>query len=98
MIQENTDPRILTKAPSAFAYSAVKHLGCRLYHFRNNRQAELLKSFARKAKSFKSLDPLVKPLVAEVELLDENCHDRKLIINSPVEIDTCFHFCTYQNE
>lgn len=85
---KKAEPRILTKAASAYENSAVRRLGYLLERFGHNRQAESLKSFAKKAKSFKALDPAVKPLVAELALLDEKNHDWKLIINVPVEIDT----------
>ncbi|MEK0424897.1 MAG: hypothetical protein RJB11_988 [Planctomycetota bacterium] len=85
---KKADPRILTKAANAYENSAVRRLGYLLERFGHHRQAESLKSFAKKAKSFKALDPAVKPLVAELALLDERNHDWKLIINVPVEIDT----------
>jgi hypothetical protein len=42
---------------------------------------------ARKAKSFKELDPSSKPLVAELAAAEEKNPAWKLIVNVPVEID-----------
>ncbi|QVL33827.1 type IV toxin-antitoxin system AbiEi family antitoxin domain-containing protein [Telmatocola sphagniphila] len=84
---KNANPRILAKAASAYENSAVRRLGYFLERFGHNRQAESLKDFAKKAKSFKALDPAVKPLVAELGLLDEKNPDWMLIINVPVELE-----------
>lgn len=81
------NPRILAKAASAYENSAVRRLGYLLEHFGHNRQAQALKFFAMKAKSFKALDPAVKSLVPELGVLDEKNQDWKLIINVPIEIE-----------
>ena len=40
-----------------------------------------------KAKSFKALDPSVKPIVPELAEIKERNKDWKILINVPVEID-----------
>jgi predicted transcriptional regulator of viral defense system len=81
------DPRILTKAASAYEDSAVRRLGYLLERFGHFRQADSLRPLAKKAKSFKALDPTVKPIVAELAELEQRNPDWKLVINVPVEID-----------
>jgi predicted transcriptional regulator of viral defense system len=84
---KQADPRILAKAADAYENSAVRRLGYLLERFGHSRQAESLKIYADKAKSFKALDPSVKPIVAELAILEEKNPDWKLIINVPLEID-----------
>jgi predicted transcriptional regulator of viral defense system len=81
------NPRFLAKAASAYESSAVRRLGYLLEHFGHNLQAQALKFFAMKAKSFKALDLAVKPMVPELGVLDEKNQDWKLIINVPIEIE-----------
>lgn len=82
------EPRILAKAASAYENSAVRRLGYLLERFGHVRQAESLRRFAKRAKSFKALDPSSKPIVAELAAIEETNSVWKLIINVPVEIDT----------
>jgi predicted transcriptional regulator of viral defense system len=84
---KKADPRLLAKAACAYENSAVRRLGYLLERFDHLRQADSLRSFADKAKSFKALDPAVTPIVAELAALDEKNPAWKLIINVPVEID-----------
>jgi len=84
---KKADPRILVKAASAYENSTVRRLGYLLERFGHVRQANSLRPFAEKAKSFKALDPAVKPIVAELRELEEKNQDWKLVINVPVEID-----------
>jgi hypothetical protein len=84
---KKADPRILGKAASAYENSAVRRLGYLLERFGHIRQADALRPFAKKAKSFKALDPAVKPIVAELAALEEKSPGWKLVINVPVEID-----------
>jgi len=84
---KKADPRILAKAASAYENSAVRRLGYLLERFGHIRQAGSLRPFAEKAKSFKALDPAVKPIVAELAALEEKNPAWKLVINVPVEID-----------
>jgi predicted transcriptional regulator of viral defense system len=80
-------PRILAKAASAYENSAVRRLGYLLERFGHIRQADSLRPFADKAKSFKALDLSSKPIIAELAALEERDPTWKLVINVPVEID-----------
>lgn len=84
---KKADPRILAKAAGAYENSAVRRLGYLLERFGHVRQADSLRRFAEKAKSFKALDPSSKPIVPELAALEERNAAWKLIINVPVEID-----------
>ncbi len=84
---KKAEPRILAKAASAYENSAVRRLGYLLERFGHTRQADSLRPFADKAKSFKALDPSSKPIVAELAALEEKNPAWKLVINVPVEID-----------
>lgn len=86
-IGKNSDARILAKAACAYENSAVRRLGYLLERYGHARQASALRPFARKAKSFKPLDPSVKPIVPELAGNEERNTDWKLLINVPVEID-----------
>jgi predicted transcriptional regulator of viral defense system len=85
---KNADARILAKAASAYENSAVRRLGYLLERFEHTRQAKALRLFGEKAKSFKALDPSVKPVAPELAALEEKSLAWKLIINVPVEIDS----------
>jgi predicted transcriptional regulator of viral defense system len=85
---KKADASILVKAAVAYENSSVRRLGYLLERFGHSRQARALRRFAEKAKSFKLLDPSVKPIVPELDGNDERNMDWKLIINVPVEIDT----------
>ena len=84
---KKADSRILAKAASAYENSAVRRLGYLLERFGHIRQADALRPFAAKAKSFKTLDPASKPIVAKLKMLEEKSPVWKLVINVPVEID-----------
>ena len=81
------DPVILVKAASAYENSAVRRLGYLLERFGHERQAKSLLAFVEKAKSFKALDPAVKPIIAALSTIEEKRPKWKLVINTPVEID-----------
>jgi len=81
------DPRKLAKAAQAYENSAVRRLGYLFDHAGHIRQAKALEPFARKAKSMKSLDPSVKPLIKSLVTLHEKDAKWMLVINEPVEID-----------
>ena len=81
------DARVLAKAASAYENSAVRRLGYLLERSGHSRQANALRPFAEKAKSFKPLDPSVKPIVPELAGMEERNADWKLFINVAVEID-----------
>lgn len=84
---KKADARILAKAASAYENSSVRRLGYLLERFGHARQAAALRPFAGKAKSFKALDPSVKPIVPELAETEERNTDWKLLVNAPVEID-----------
>jgi predicted transcriptional regulator of viral defense system len=84
---KKADPRVLAKAANAYENSAVRRLGYLLERFGHLRQADALKPYAEKAKSFKALDPAVKPIAPELGAPEEKNSDWKLILNVPVEID-----------
>jgi predicted transcriptional regulator of viral defense system len=81
------DARILAKAACVYENSAVRRLGYLLERFGHSRQANALRPFAEKAKSFKALDPSVKPIVPELAEVEERNAEWKLSVNVPVEID-----------
>ncbi len=81
------NPRILAKAASAYENSSVRRLGYLLEYFGYMRQAKSLEPYAEKAKSFKPLDPSVKPLLEAMADSYEKDSKWKLIINETVEID-----------
>jgi predicted transcriptional regulator of viral defense system len=81
------DARILARAASAYENSTVRRLGFLLERFGHSRQAKALRPIAEKAKSFKTLDPSVKPIVPELAEVSERNTDWKLLINVPVEIE-----------
>jgi predicted transcriptional regulator of viral defense system len=84
---KKADARILAKAASGYENSSVRRLGYLLEQFGHARQANALRPFAEKAKSFKPLDPSVKPIVPELAAMEERNADWKLFINVAVEID-----------
>jgi predicted transcriptional regulator of viral defense system len=85
---KKADARILTKAAGVYENSAVRRLGYLLEHFGHVRQANALRPIAEQAKSFKPLDPSVKPIVPELAATEERNAEWKLTINVPVEIDS----------
>jgi predicted transcriptional regulator of viral defense system len=84
---KNADPNILAKAANAYENSAVRRLGYLLERFGHIRQANGLRRFAEKAKSFRELNPAAKPIVAAFSTTEEKHPKWKLVINVPVEID-----------
>lgn len=83
----SADPRKLAKAAMAYENAAVRRLGYLLDCSGHARQAKVLESFAKKAKSMKPLDPSVKPLTESLAELHEKDAKWMLVINEPVEID-----------
>jgi hypothetical protein len=82
------NPTVLAEAAEAYENSAVRRLGFLLERFGHKRQAKALRGFADKAKSFKPLNPAVKPIVAALGESEERNTEWKLELNAPVEIDT----------
>jgi predicted transcriptional regulator of viral defense system len=78
---------VLAKAASVYENSAVRRLGYLLERFGHSRQARALRPFAEKAKSFKPLDPSVRPIVPELAAQEERNAHWKLVVNVPVEVD-----------
>jgi hypothetical protein len=54
----------------------------------HERQASALKQFVKRAKSMKPLDPSVRSLSESLDALHEKNSEWKLLINTPVEIDS----------
>lgn len=79
--------RILAKAANAYENTSVRRLGYLLERFGHSRQANALRPFVEKSKSFKLLDPSVKPIVPEITGSVERNSDWKLLVNVSVEID-----------
>ena len=84
---KKADARILATVARIYENSAVRRLGYLLERFGHARQADALRSFAEKAKSFKALDPSIKPIVPELAAIEERNMPWKLIINVPVEFE-----------
>jgi predicted transcriptional regulator of viral defense system len=84
---KKANPGILAMAAGAYENSSVRRLGYLLERFEYHRQSKALQPFAEKAKSFKDLDPAVKPVVPELRAGEEKDLKWKLVINVPVEID-----------
>lgn len=84
----NADPRKLAEAGAHYENSAVRRLGYLLELEGHERQASALKPFVEKAKSMKRLDPSVLSLSESPDPLQETNSEWKLLINTPVEIDS----------
>lgn len=84
----NADPRKLAQAAAFYENSSVRRLGYLLELAGHQRQAKALESFVDKAKSAKLLDPSVKSLSESLSVLHEKNSKWKLVINTPVEIDS----------
>lgn len=84
---KKADAHILAQAAGVYENTAARRLGYLLERSGHSRQANALRPFAEQARSFKALDPSVKPIVPELAATEERNADWKLIINLPVEID-----------
>jgi predicted transcriptional regulator of viral defense system len=82
------DPRRLAKLADVYENSSVRRLGYLLELAGQARQAKALEPFARQAKSFKPLDPAVKPLMASLAASKERNPKWMLVINEPVEFSS----------
>lgn len=78
---------LLAEAAGGYENAVVRRLGYLLDHFGHERQAKSLARFATKAKSFKALDPAIKPLPAELGSIEDRNAKWKIVINTKVEID-----------
>lgn len=77
----------LAKLAAHYENSSVRRLGYLLERMRYARQAEVLRPFARKAKTAVLLNPSVKSLIEGLPSLHENEPQWRLILNEPVEVD-----------
>ena len=84
----NADPRNLVGAGAHYENSAVRRLGYLLELEGHERQASALKPFVKRAKSMKPLDPSVRSLSESLDGIHEKNSEWKLLINTPVEIDS----------
>jgi len=80
-------PRALALAGGDYENSVVRRLGYLLELAGHQRQAEVLVSFARMAKTVVPLNPSAKPLIRSLVGLQEKNRRWKLLINEPVEFD-----------
>jgi predicted transcriptional regulator of viral defense system len=83
----NANGRVLAEAAAAYENTAVRRLGYLLERFGHTRQAQALRPFAEKAKSFTAIDPSVKPLLPQSTRKNDRVQGWKLILNTAVEID-----------
>lgn len=81
------DPRILASAANHYENSVGRRLGYLLERFGHSRQALALQKFAKKAKSFKDMDPAAKPLHESLRESQVRCSKWKLVINTELEVD-----------
>lgn len=79
-------PRLLQKAAGAYENSTIRRLGFLLDRAGHTRQADALRSFVRRAKTWLPLVPSVKPLVAVQTLPSGRDPTWKLLVNEQVEI------------
>jgi predicted transcriptional regulator of viral defense system len=86
-VGSKAQPRALAEAAATYENSAVRRLGYLLEYFGHSRQAKVLLSFVKKAKSLKPLDPSITPLFEEEPDQVEKNIQWMLTINEPVEID-----------
>ncbi len=80
-------PSRLALIATHYENSSVRRLGYLLEHAGHAQQAEVLRPFAKKAKTAVLLDPSLKPLVEGLSGLHEKAPDWRLIINESVEVD-----------
>src|SRR5271155_5954594 len=84
----DADPHKLVEAGAQYENSAVRRPGYLLELGGHERQASALKPFVKRAKSMKPLDPSVRSLSESLGTLHEKNSEWKLLINTPVEIDS----------
>lgn len=81
-------PASLAKAAMHYENSSVRRLGYLLERMEHLRQAKVLQSFVKQAKTAVLLDPSVKPLIEGLVALHERSSKWMLVINESVEIDS----------
>jgi hypothetical protein len=80
-------PRKLAKVAHFYENSSVRRLGYLLDLAGHHSQSKALEPFAGKAKSFKPLDPAIKPILENSEADEEKNMKWWLTIHEPVEVD-----------
>jgi predicted transcriptional regulator of viral defense system len=80
-------PRKLAKLARFYENSSVRRLGYLLDLAGHQSQSKALEPFASKAKSFKPLDPAIKPLLGNSGADQERNLKWRLAIHEPVEVD-----------
>ncbi len=80
-------PRKLTRIAAFYENSAVRRLGYLLDLAGHSQQSTALEPFAAQAKSFKPLDPAIRPIQESAENAAERNIKWRLTIHEPVEVD-----------
>jgi predicted transcriptional regulator of viral defense system len=80
-------PRKLAKLAGFYENSSVRRLGYLLDLASHQPQSKALEPFAGKAKSFKPLDPAIKPILKNSGVNEEKNTKWRLTIYEPVEVD-----------
>ncbi|WP_162173459.1 type IV toxin-antitoxin system AbiEi family antitoxin domain-containing protein [Pseudacidobacterium ailaaui] len=80
-------PRKLAKIAGFYENSAVRRLGYLLDLAGHSRQSAALEPFAAQAKSFKPLDPAIRPIQETAANSAERNTKWRLTIHEPVEVD-----------
>lgn len=86
-IGANAKPSILKVVATTYENSTVRRLGYLLEMMGQTRQAAALKIFVKKAKSFKPLNPSIKPIPYLPLRLNEKNLDWMLMVNQKIEVD-----------
>ena len=80
-------PRKLAKIAGLYENSAVRRLGYLLDLAGHSQQSKVLEPFAAQAKSFKPLDPAIRPILETSQADVEKNMKWRLTIHEPVEVD-----------
>jgi len=80
-------PRKLAKIAGLYENSAVRRLGYLLDLAGHSQQSKVLEPFAAQAKSFKPLDPAIRPILETSPADVEKNMKWRLTIHEPVEVD-----------
>jgi predicted transcriptional regulator of viral defense system len=86
-IGKKVDPLKLGKVADFYENSSVRRLGYLLSRFGYEHQALSLSPFVKTAKSFKPLDPSVKPIIGGLSELPDRDSAWMLVPNVPLEIN-----------
>ena len=77
----------LRQLATLYENSSVRRLGYLMDLFHHDDQAHALKPFAAKAKSYKPLDPSIRPIAGIPLLSSERDAKWRLTISEPIEVD-----------